>query len=119
MQRSVTLILLVLPVIWLTAVEVAAQSEHSAPIFHPPKTYYLALGDSVTYGYQAWKVRADLPPSAFNTGYVDAFGGRLRQIRPAITIVNYGCPGETSLTFIAGPCLWPTDRLHNNFSGSQ
>ena len=119
MQRSVILILLVLPLIWFTAAEVAAQSENSPPIFNPPKTYYLALGDSITYGYQAWKVRAGLPPSAFNTGYVDAFGARLRQIRPAITIVNYGCPGETSFSFIAGPCLWTTYGLHDNFSGSQ
>jgi len=77
-----------------------AQAQVPAPMFNPPKAYYLALGDSITYGYQAWKVRAGLPPSAFNTGYVDVFGARLRQIQPGITIVNYRCPGENSASFM-------------------
>ena len=90
-----------------------------APKFNPPKGYYLALGDSVAYGYQAFKV--GLPPSAFNTGYVDDFGVRLRQIQPGIVTVNYGCPGETTSSFIAGPCPWTSigQQLHDNFSGSQ
>jgi lysophospholipase L1-like esterase len=90
--------------------------------FNFPKSYYLALGDSVTYGYQASKVRAGLPPSAFNTGYVDDFGVRLRQIQPVVvTTVNYGCPGETTASFISGPCLWTAigQQLHDNFSESQ
>jgi lysophospholipase L1-like esterase len=87
----------------------------------PPKQYYLALGDSITYGYQASKHRAGLPPSAFDTGYVDVFAEHLRQIQPAITVVNYGCPGETTKSFIKGPCLWSTfgEQLHDPFSGSQ
>src|SRR5262249_11314146 len=40
------------------------------PTVVPPKAYYLALGDSVAYGYQQAKVDAGLPPSAFDTGYV-------------------------------------------------
>jgi len=93
----------------LAAAEVTVQAPAPPPVFNPPKTYYLALGDSVTYGYQAAKVRAGLPPSAFNTGYVDVFGARLRQIQPGITIVNYGCPGETSFSFIYRPA--PLDHL--------
>ena len=86
-----------------------------------PKSYYLALGDSITYGYQAFKAQANLPPSAFNTGYVDAFAARLRQIRPQITIVNYGCPGESTESFVNGPCLWTETghQLHDAFSGTQ
>ena len=57
-------------------------AQPAPPKFNPPKNYYLALGDSVTYGYQRSKVVAGLPPSGFNTGYVDDFGARLRQIRP-------------------------------------
>jgi lysophospholipase L1-like esterase len=89
--------------------------------FNPPKRYYLALGDSITYGYQAWKADAGLPPSAFNTGYVDVFGARLRQIRSDLTIVNYGCPGESTTTFIIGPCVWTEvgRQLHDPFSGTQ
>ena len=36
-----------------------------------PKQYYLALRNSITYGYQADKHAAGLPPPAFNTGYGD------------------------------------------------
>jgi lysophospholipase L1-like esterase len=87
----------------------------------PPKQYYLALGDSIAYGYQASKHRAGLPPLAFDTGYVDVFAEHLRQIQPGITVVNYGCPGETTKSFIKGPCLWSTfgEQLHDPFSGSQ
>jgi lysophospholipase L1-like esterase len=89
--------------------------------FDPPKRYYLALGDSIAFGYQAAKHRAGLPPSGFNAGYVDVFRARLQEIRPSLTVVNYGCPGETTTTFIAGGCLsnligFP---LHDPFSGAQ
>jgi lysophospholipase L1-like esterase len=91
------------------------------PKFNPPKSYYLALGDSIAYGYQLPKVLAGLPPSAFDTGYVDDFAVRLRQIQPGITTVNYGCPGESTLSFINGPCPWSAagQQLHSPFTGTQ
>ena len=49
--------------------------------FDPPKRYYLALGDSIGYGFQTNKALAGLPPQAFNTGYVDLFSARLRHLR--------------------------------------
>jgi lysophospholipase L1-like esterase len=90
-------------------------------MFNPPKNYYLALGDSISYGYQAFKARAGLPPSAFNSGYVDLFGARLREIQPGIVTVNYGCPGESTESFVTGPCIWTEagQQLHDSFSGSQ
>jgi hypothetical protein len=51
----------------------------SAVTFDPPKQYYLALGDSLAFGYQQAKVDDQLAmngtvsPSAFTTGYVDDF----------------------------------------------
>jgi lysophospholipase L1-like esterase len=62
----------------------------------PPRRYYLALGDSLAYGFQPDKALEGLPPQAFSTGYVDLFAGMLRQLRPAIDTVNYGCPGEST-----------------------
>jgi lysophospholipase L1-like esterase len=81
----------------------------------------LALGDSITYGYQAFKAQANLPPSAYNTGYVDAFAMRWGQIKPKITVINYGCPGESTESFVNGPCIWTEagHQLHDTFSGSQ
>jgi lysophospholipase L1-like esterase len=91
------------------------------PKFNPPKTYYLAVGDSIPYGYQASKRLAGLPLSGFNTGYVDVFAARLRQIQPSIRVVNYSCVGESTRTFIAGPCPGNTVGLglHDEWSGTQ
>jgi len=105
----------------LTITAISAQTRTAPAIFNPPKSYYLALGDSITYGYQAWKQRAGLPPSGYNTGYVDVFSARLRQIRPRIITVNYGCPGESTDSFLEGSCLWTAlgHELHDPFSGTQ
>src|SRR5689334_10284416 len=86
-----------------------------------PKQYYLALGDSIAYGYQAYKHAAESPPSAFDTGYVDVFAARLLQIQPTIAVVNYGCPGESTRSFLKGPCLWTEfgEQLHDSFTGRQ
>jgi lysophospholipase L1-like esterase len=100
---------------------VPARAQNPPAKFNPPRSYYLALGDSITYGYQAFEAQANLPPSAYNTGYVDAFATRLRQIRPNITVINYGCPGESTDSFVNGPCPCAAtgNQLHNAFSGTQ
>jgi len=86
-----------------------------------PERYYLALGDSLTYGLQPAKVDAGLPPSRFRTGFVDVFAARLRKLVPSIRVVNYGCPGESTVTFVRGGCPWLNGgrELHDSFSGSQ
>ena len=111
----------VVAVATLAAAAPAAAIDDAPPKFNPPKSYYLALGDSHTYGFQSSKFFAGLPPAAFNTGYVDVFAARLRAIRPDITVVNYGCPGESTSVFIVGPCLFNALGLplHDAFEGSQ
>jgi lysophospholipase L1-like esterase len=96
-------------------------SAASGPVYQAPQAYYLALGDSMTYGVQPAKASAGLPPSGFRTGYVDVFGARLRALAPKIQVVNYGCPGESAKTFINGGCPWLAQRgrLHDTFKGSQ
>jgi lysophospholipase L1-like esterase len=103
------------------AIFICAGARASSQVQNGPRQYYLALGDSITYGYQAYKHEADLPPSAYNTGYVDVFAARLREIRPGITVVNYGCPGESTRSFLKGPCLWTEfgEQLHDTFTGAQ
>jgi lysophospholipase L1-like esterase len=105
----------------ISAGEVVGQP---AAQFNPPKRYYLALGDSLAFGFQFDKFNANfpsVPASIFSTGYVDALAGMLREIRPGVTAVNYGCTGETSLTFIEGGCLYTASGfpLHDPYDGSQ
>ena len=108
----------VLGLVLLTALVASAAS---GPVYQAPQAYYLALGDSIAYGFQPAKAKAGLPASGFNSGYVDVFAARLRAIAPKIRVVNYGCPGESTKTFIHGGCSGRGDvrGLHNAFKGSQ
>jgi lysophospholipase L1-like esterase len=83
-----------------------------------PQSYYLALGDSIAYGYQPGKGGG---PGAFDTGYVDPFAAHLRKLSPKIQVVNYGCPGESSVTFTKGGCpaLREGPKPHDPFRGAQ
>ncbi len=85
-----------------------------------PRGYYLALGDSFAYGFQPGKPQT-APPSSFDTGYVDVFAARLRELSPKLQVVNYGCPGESTRTFVAGGCPARGDvkALHSSFKGAQ
>lgn len=94
------------------------------PKHNPPKSVYLALGDSLAFGYQQAKFFQNLPtedPAAYNTGYVDDFAKDLRAIHPKIQTVNLGCPGETTDSLLGlKPCIYhPPFALHTNYSGSQ
>jgi len=91
----------------------------SAEQFNPPKHYYLSLGDSLAYGYQQAKFNVTQNPADFNTGYTDDFAAKLRAIRGDVQVVNYGCPGETTSSFINGPCPTPVAFLHTGYSGPQ
>jgi len=85
-----------------------------------PKHYYLALGDSLAYGVQPDKVARGLPPSAYNTGFVDLFAARLRARNPKLEVVNYACPGESTVTFVLGVCPWLAEgkKLHRSFGSA-
>jgi len=99
----------------LAAVLVAVSAASAAK----PKRYYLALGDSQAYGIQPTKIGQ--PPAKFDTGYVDVFAAALRRASPKLRVVNYSCPGESTVTFVRGGCPWLAEgrKLHNPFRGSQ
>ena len=99
----------------------AARSTAPRPVYQPPQRYYLALGNSIAYGVQPTKAKPGARPSDFDTGYVDVFAARLRKLSPKIQVVNYGCPGESALTFTRGGCPALADgiKLHDAFRGSQ
>jgi lysophospholipase L1-like esterase len=74
-----------------------AASHGQGPSFHlvGPKQHYLALGDSLAFGFQ--------PNFDFTHGYVnDLF--QILQNEGTKDVKNLGCPGETSTTFIKGGC---------------
>ena len=70
------------------------------PPFHlvGPKQHYLALGDSLAFGFQ--------PNGDFTHGYVpDLF--QILQNEGTKDVKDLGCPGESSTTFIKGGCPAP------------
>lgn len=60
-----------------------------------PKKYYMALGDSVAFGFQ--------PDFNLLEGYASDFFVDL-ETHGTRELANLGCPGETSITFINGGC---------------
>ena len=117
-RRLAVAVVLVLPAI--AAIGSAASGTSPRTVSDAPQSYYLALGDSMAYGYQPDKA-SPARPSAFHTGYVDLFAASLRKLSPKIQVVNYGCPGESSVTFTRGGCPGLSDgfKLHDTFRGSQ
>jgi lysophospholipase L1-like esterase len=92
--------------------------------FSAPKDYLLALGDSLTFGFQQVKFNANPDPTNFDTGFVDDFARRLLATSSGqnAQVVNFGCPGETTSSFLTGPCAYHAVfglPLHDDFVGSQ
>ena len=70
---------------------------------------YLALGDSLTYGYHAAQFCEEIKNKGFaeaknyEEGFVNDFGATLKVLQPKLQIADLGCPGETTETFLNGP----------------
>jgi hypothetical protein len=69
----------------------------------PPVTTYIALGDSVAYGYTHVKFVENFPnevPSYFEEGYASVYAAKVRNTKEGtnkgLVLVNNACPGETS-----------------------
>jgi lysophospholipase L1-like esterase len=77
---------------------------------------YLALGDSDAFGFQFRSYFPGVPASTF-TGYA----ADLHAERPALALVNYGCVGESTVSFLQGPCPYKAlgQQLHDDYTGSQ
>lgn len=84
----------------------------SSPVTAPVaavKPYYLALGDSLAFGFQ--------PNLDWDQGYAYQWWTEL-QTHGSRHYANYGCSGETTHEFISGGC--PFIKLqHSYYSGSQ
>jgi lysophospholipase L1-like esterase len=77
------------------AAGIVAAAETRAPRAAP--SFYLALGDSVAYGFQ--------PNFNIGSGYAETLFVRLFAGGGA-QLVNMSCPGETSASMLAGGCRW-------------
>lgn len=68
----------------------------------PPVSTYLALGDSISFGYSEQVFNENFPnesPSFFEEGFTNAFAQHLArpsEVGQGLTLVNDACPGETS-----------------------
>lgn len=86
-----------------------------------PQRSYLALGDSLAFGFQQAKFNTLFPnesPAAFDTGYVDDLAAAIEQRYPPLAVVNDGCPGETTDSLISGPCQYQLAfPLHHSYAG--
>jgi len=77
----------------------------------PPPTTYLALGDSLAFGYDQEKFEIHFPnesPSYFETGYPNVFRNALKgktEGNKGLVLVNNGCPGETTDSLIGNGAL--------------
>jgi len=77
-----------------------------AAVTHPTKTY-LALGDSLAFGYTQVKHTENQPgnsPAFFEEGYTHWYAKKVRankiEDNKGMVEVNDGCPGETSKSFL-------------------
>ena len=80
------------------------------------------MGDSVAYGYQASRDRGStVDAAAFDHGYVDVIDHLLNLGGSRVTTVNMACPGESTITMVAGGCPWTLagDPLHFPVDGPQ
>jgi lysophospholipase L1-like esterase len=103
-----------------------------------PGSTYLALGNSLAYGYhqaqfqEELKAKGYVEAANFHDGYVDDFGAALKLASPKLQIVNDGCPGETTETMIKGSGVgpaycaggptgspFPKAFLHHTYPGTQ
>lgn len=87
------------------------------------KKFLVAVGDSLTFGFQEEKFLANPDPSNFDTGFVDVFARLLRRTQSGrhTRVENFGCPGETSASLLAGPCAYEAagNQLHVSYAGAQ
>src|SRR3954466_6984582 len=82
------------------SVALAASDVQPQRFVGPRPQHYLALGDSLAYGFQ--------PNGDHTHGYVDDFFTFL-QNQGVQDHQNLGCPGETSSSFInGGKCPYPS-----------
>jgi lysophospholipase L1-like esterase len=94
LRRTLSVIVAAVLGVTISVTPASADDSHAAP------QYYLALGDSLAFGFQ--------PNHDFAHGYVTQLYDRLHAGNPRLVLENLGCPGETSGTLVTGGiCPYP------------
>lgn len=91
-----------IPTHWPATVPVTSPNPHV-------KHYYLALGDSLAFGFQ--------PDFNWDQGYAEQWWPELQR-HGSRAFLDYGCNGATTQDFIHGTCPFARVR-HSYFTGSQ
>lgn len=111
--RKPALVIFVAPllfVVWLLlCVPLSASAAIHALSLVGPKVYYLAVGDSLAYGYQ--------PNLDYSHGYADDFYSNLKG-HGTTSYANMACPGETTTSMINGGCSFSVLRKYF-YTGAQ
>jgi lysophospholipase L1-like esterase len=95
----------VLAIAAATAVTAVAVTACSGGSNSGPASYYVALGDSLSQGVQPNSAGTSVETGQ---GYPDQIYAVLHRGRPALEMVQLGCPGETTKTMIhGGICHYP------------
>ncbi|HEU5376369.1 MAG TPA: SGNH/GDSL hydrolase family protein [Ktedonobacteraceae bacterium] len=93
--RVVAPIALMLTLLLMEQTAAKAGSRHRRLTLVGARTYYMAIGDSLAFGYQ--------PSLNWINGYSNYFFDNLKS-RGVTDYDNYACPGETTITMINGGC---------------
>jgi lysophospholipase L1-like esterase len=110
--RRTPVLTLILLTILLTAALVGIDLlvlSRNNPVHALAPHYYMALGDSLSFGYQ--------PNLDFTSGFADDIFNDLRQA-DVTGVVNYACIGETTSTMIHGGCPGRIAH-HGSYTGPQ
>jgi lysophospholipase L1-like esterase len=96
----------------IAAMWTIAAPAHACP---PPTSYYLAVGDSIPFGFTRALAESGASASAYDDNFATLVAERLGQ-----RLVNYSCPGESTVSYLS-PCIWRATGhpLHDTYTGAQ